>query len=214
MVGAKGGTPFDFHQAIPRAPCLPASLRHRKWELRSNEQTFPLSRREQPFQGPLDHIPPSQPLPPLGRNPRLAPARPGKLAADGPGCVGVVAQVHRPQHGLSETPGVMERPKGGFQTLHDISRPDDLGRRLFPETAGRDFRDLRMHGVQFPELPHGSPVRRQDLVAVDPVDQAAQDQAEVGACRQALRAGVGKPQPIQGLPQSARYRLIGRPGSR
>jgi hypothetical protein len=49
-----------------------------------------------------------------------------------------------------------------------------------------------VQGVQLLELPQGPPVRRQDLVAVDPLDQAAQDQAEVGAGRQALRAGVGQ----------------------
>ena len=43
-----------------------------------------------PCRGPLDHLMPCQPLPPLRRNPRLAPVHPGELPTDGPGGVGIV----------------------------------------------------------------------------------------------------------------------------
>jgi hypothetical protein len=42
--------------------------------------------------------------------------------------VGIVAQVHGPQHGLPEVLGIVERPQGGLQALAVTSqgRPDRL----------------------------------------------------------------------------------------
>jgi hypothetical protein len=47
------------------------------------------------MQGLLDHLPPDHLIPPFCRNPRLAPVRASNLPADGPGRVGVVAEVRR-----------------------------------------------------------------------------------------------------------------------
>ena len=46
--------------------------------------------------------------------------------------------------------------------------------------------------MDFPELPQRLPVRGQNLLAVDPLDQRRQNQPQVRAGRQALRAGVGR----------------------
>ena len=67
------------------------------------------------MQDRLDLVFPGEIVPPFGRNPRLTPLRPGKLAADGPGRVGVVTQIHGSEHGLAEILGVVERPQGRLQ---------------------------------------------------------------------------------------------------
>jgi len=55
------------------------------------------------------------------RDPRLAQC-PGKLTANSPGRVRVVAQVHGPQHGLAEVVGVVQR-ETLFFLLQEITSP-------------------------------------------------------------------------------------------
>lgn len=50
----------------------------------------------------LQQVPAVQRRNPLARDARLAPVRPGELAADRPSHVRVVAQVHRSEHSLIE----------------------------------------------------------------------------------------------------------------
>ena len=78
--------------------------------------------------------------------------RASQLAAHRAGGVGIVAQVHRPQDGLSEVIGVMEGPESGFQASDDIARPDDVRRLLLPKTAGGYCCNLGVQGMQVLEL--------------------------------------------------------------
>ena len=100
-------------KAVRRSPRSAGGMRARAWLSLASDQ---------PLQGLLDHVFSSHPILPLLRNPRLTPVRPGKLAANGPGRVGVVAQVDGPQHGVPEVLGVVEGPQGGFQILDDVAR--------------------------------------------------------------------------------------------
>src|ERR1700722_15355667 len=52
----------------------------------------------------------------------LTPKSSGQLAADGPGGVGVVAEVDGPQDRLFECAGVMKGPQGRLQALHHPTR--------------------------------------------------------------------------------------------
>ena len=91
------------------------------------------------------------------RNPRLAPVCPGKLPADGPGRVGVVAQVHGPQHGLPEVLGVVERPQRRLQALDHVATADDLRRLLAAEAAPRPPRQFRDEEYGLPSVAATAP---------------------------------------------------------
>ena len=94
----------------------------------------PNSRPHNPRQRFLVHIHPCQPRSQRFGDARLAPMSSGQLPADGPGCIGVIAQVDRFQHGLLKRIGIVESPDRRFQTLDDPSRTLD-GRWFSPSNT-------------------------------------------------------------------------------
>ena len=95
------------------------------------------------------------------------------MPAHCPSRVGIVAQVHRSQHGFPEISGVIERPPRSFQALYDVAGADDLWCLLPPEAAIRDFQDLWMQRLKTLELYERIPSGGKYFVAVDALDQAS-----------------------------------------
>src|SRR5687768_9903429 len=70
---------------------------------------------EEPREGAFQHVHAGQARSQRIGYARLAPIRSSQLPADRARGVGVVAQVDRPQDGLLECAGIVERPQGSFQ---------------------------------------------------------------------------------------------------
>ena len=131
-------------------------------------------------------------FPPRNRNPRLAPIGAGKLSADGPGGVRIVAEVHRPQHSLAEVLGLVEGPQRRFEAANHVAGTHDLGRFLLAETAPGHFIDLGVQWADFLQPEQRQPERTEHFPPGKAMDQTGQDQSQVRARGEALRAGVGR----------------------
>ena len=115
------------------------------------------------------------PLTPLDRNPRQAPARTGKLARDRCGGVGVVAEVGGTQHRIAEVGCTADGPQRRLERVDAVAGTADRGWLLAEPGATRDRLHLRVERTELPE------VRREYLAGRSSSDQRSDHRSEHSA---------------------------------
>ena len=134
----------------------------------------------------LDLVAPrEQRAPPVGDR-FNAVVRAGELAVDGPGRVGVVAEVDGEQRAGAEVVAAVERPERRLERADDVAAALDLGRLPVLERAGRDLVDLGRQRLGVPEARERRPARREQLVLRDALERA-DDQPGRGSGRRRRR---------------------------